>query len=90
MLFKISYAIKEELIHSAQTQFAGGDEKWYGMKLIGRWHEPSSTGFMVVETDDYQAVMKYCQQWNRNSHLEVTPVGTDSDAAATLSETLQP
>ena len=43
MLFKISYAIKEELIHSAQTQFAGGDEKWYGMKLIGRWHEPSST-----------------------------------------------
>ena len=90
MLFKISYAIKEELIHSAQTQFAGGDEKWYGMKLIGRWHEPSSTGFMVVETDDYQAVMKYCQQWNRNSHLEVTPVGTDADAAATLSETLQP
>ena len=59
MLFKISYAIKEELIHSAQTQFAGDDEKWYGMKLIGRWHEPSSTGFMVVETDDYQAVMKY-------------------------------
>ena len=40
MLFKISYAIKEELIHSAQTQFAGGDEKWYCMKLIGRWHEP--------------------------------------------------
>ena len=52
MLFKISYAIKEELVHSAQTQFAGGDEKWYGMKLMGRWREPSSTGFMVVETDD--------------------------------------
>ncbi len=51
-------------------------------------HEPSSTGFMVVETDDYQAVMKYCQQWNRTCHLEVTPVGTDADAAATLSETL--
>ena len=90
MLFKISYAIKEELIHSAQTQFAGGDEKWYGMKLIGRWHEPSSTGFMVVETDDYQAVMKYCQQCNRTCHIEVTPVGTDAYAAATLSETLQP
>ena len=90
MLFKISYAIEEELIHSAQTQFAGGDEKLYGMKLIGRWHEPSSTGFMVVETDDYQAVMKYCQQWNRTCHIEVTPVGTDADAAATLSETLQP
>ena len=60
MLFKISYSIKEELIHVTQTQFAGGDEKWYGMKLIGRWHEPSSAGFMVVETDDYQAVMKYC------------------------------
>ncbi len=54
------------------------------MKLIGRWHEPSSTGFMVVETDDYQAVMKYCQQWNRTCHIEVTPVGTDADAAATL------
>ena len=51
-------------------------------------HEPSSTSFMVVETDDYQAVMKYCQQWNRTCHLEVTPVGTDADAAATLSETL--
>jgi len=34
--------------------------------------------------------MKYCQQWNRTCHLEVTPVGTDADAAATLSETLQP
>ena len=48
------------------------------------WHEPSSTGFMVVETDDYQAVMKYCQQWNRTCHIEVTPVGTDADAATTL------
>ena len=26
MLFKISYSIKEELIHVTQTQFAGGDE----------------------------------------------------------------
>jgi hypothetical protein len=88
MLFKISYSIKEELVHVTQTQFAGGDEKCYDMKLISRWHEPSSTGFMVVETDDYQAVMKYCQQWNRTCQLEVTPVGTDADAAATLSETL--
>ena len=82
MFFTISYSIKEELIHVTQTQLEGGDEK----KMVR--HEPSSTGFMVVETDDYQAVMKYCQQWNRTCHLEVTPVGTDADAAATLSETL--
>ncbi len=31
MFFKISYSIKEELIHVTQTQLEGGDEKWYGM-----------------------------------------------------------
>ena len=88
MLFKITYAIREEMIHDAQTQFATTEEKWYNLKLIGRWHEPSSTGVMIVETDNAQDVAKYCQQWNRLCKMEVTPVTTDEQVAEVLQATL--
>ena len=48
MIFRMDYSIPVENVSKAQERFATMEEKWDGLKLIGRWHE-AGNGFMVVE-----------------------------------------
>ncbi len=48
---------------AAQECFSTMEEKWDGVKLIGRWHEAGSNGFMVIEADDAVSLGKYSNQW---------------------------
>lgn len=52
MLFMVTYAITQEKLRETQIQFTTQEENWYGMELIGRWHQPSNTGVLILRTDD--------------------------------------
>ena len=39
MIFRMDYSIPVENVSKAQERFATMEEKWDGLKLIGRWHE---------------------------------------------------
>ena len=62
MLFMVTYAITQEKLRETQIQFTTQEENWYGMELIGRWHQPSNTGVLILRTDDSGALAKWAQQ----------------------------
>ena len=88
MLFMVTYKIAQDKIRETQIQFTTQEENWYGMELVGRWHQPSNTGVLVVRTDDSQALAKWSQQWNRTIDLEIFPVNDDEGVKKVLEVTL--
>ena len=51
MIFRVDYSMPVQNVTAAQERFGSMEEKWDGVKLIGRWHEAGNKGFMVVEAD---------------------------------------
>ena len=84
MLFKIEYELPVANVTEAQKRFTTGEEKWDGLKLIGRWHEAGNKGFMVVEAEDNVSIGKFCQQWVDLCDMQAVPIMTDEDAAKVL------
>jgi hypothetical protein len=88
MLFMVTYAITQEKLRETQIQFARQEENWYGMELVGRWHQPSHTGVLILRTDDAGALAKWAQQWNAMIDLEIFPVNDDAGVREVLEVTL--
>ena len=61
------------------------EEKWDGVKLIGRWHEAGNKGFMVVEAEDAVSLGKYSNQWTDLCDISIVPVMTDEEVGQVLS-----
>ena len=74
MLFKIEYELPVANVTEAQKRFTTGEEKWDGLKLIGRWHE----------AEDNESIGKFCQQWVDLCDMQAVPIMTDEDAAKVL------
>lgn len=58
-----------------------------GVKLLGRWFTAShSQGFMLVETDDANALFRYTSEWADLIDFEIHPVVTEEDTVPILKE----
>ena len=85
MIFRMDYSIPVENVSKAQERFATMEEKWDGLKLIGRWHEAGSRGFMVVEADDSVSLGKFTNQWVGLCEINIVPLMTDEEVGQVLS-----
>ena len=56
-----------------------------GVELLGRWFTAShSQGFMLVETEDANALFQWVSEWAALIDFVIEPVVTDAEAAAVL------
>ena len=55
-----------------------------GIKLIGRWHGMSGTGFAVHETTDAKALYRWYAQWADIMNIVNTPCVDDAEAGEVL------
>ena len=85
MIFRIDYSLPVENVTAAQERFATMEEKWDGVKLIGRWHEAGNSGFMVVEADDSVSLGKFTNQWVDLCEINIVPLMTDEEVGQVLS-----
>ena len=85
MIFRMDYSIPVENVSKAQEGFATMEENWDGLKLIGRWHEAGSRGFMVVEADDSLSLGKITNQWVDLCEINIEPLMTDEEVCQVLS-----
>lgn len=59
-----------------------------GVKLLGRWTKADfSGGFVLMESDDAQAITEFALLWSDLMELSVSPVVDDRELAATLQRT---
>ena len=84
MIFRIDYSLPVENVTTAQERFATMEEKWDGVKLIGRWHEAGNSGFMVVEAEDAVSLGKYSNQSTDLCDISIVPVMTDEEVGQVL------
>jgi len=53
------------------------------IKLIGRWHNlVGGSGVCIVETNNPEAVSRYCLHWNSAMNLEASIVLDDAETRA--------
>ena len=50
MIFRVDYSMPVQNVTAAQERFGTMEEKWDGVKLIGRWHEAGNKGFAWLST----------------------------------------
>lgn len=55
-----------------------------GVKLVGRWHGMSGSGFAITESSDAKAMFRFQAQWADVLQLSVTPCVEDADAGEVL------
>ena len=84
MLFMINWSIDGSNVREANDRFGSGEEQFFGIKLIGRWHAPGNIGAAIVETEDAVAINKYLRQWDALCDISVTPVMDDDGALKSL------
>ena len=84
MIFRVDYSMPVQNVTAAQERFGTMEEKWDGVKLIGRWHEAGNKGFMVVEADDAVSLGKYSNQWTDLCDITIVPVMTDEEVGQVL------
>lgn len=86
MKFLVSWSLPQATYRPVISRFlkAGGLPP-AGVKLIGRWHGMSGTGFAVVETTDPKALYAWIAEWSEFMPLQTTPVLEDGDAGEVLS-----
>src|ERR1017187_3862635 len=86
MKFMITWRIhpdKRAVINAFSQMTAADDHKDMGdkIKLIGRWHDPSSaSGVAICESDDALAVASWALNWNPSLGLQTTMVLDDEEA----------
>ena len=85
MIFRVDYTMPVQNVTAAQERFGTMEEKWDGVKLIGRWHEAGNKGFMVVEAQDAVSLGKYSNQWTDLCDISIVPVMTDEEVGQVLS-----
>ena len=85
MIFRVDYSMPVQNVTAAQERFGTMEEKWDGVKLIGRWHEAGNKGFMVVEAEDAVSLGKYSNQWTDLCDISIVPVMTDEEVGEVLS-----
>ena len=84
MLFMINWSIDGSNVRAANERFSSGEEQFFGIELLGRWHAPGNIGVAIVETNDAVAINKYLMQWDDLCDVSVTPVMDDSGALKSL------
>ena len=79
MLFMLTYSVRPEHWETAVKRFKetqGAPPS--GVKQVGRWHDVSlKRGFILAESNDLEAVGKWCQQWSDLTTFEIVPVIDD-------------
>ena len=85
MIFRMDYSIPVENLSKAQERFATMEENWDGLKLIGRWQEAGSRGFMVVEADDSLSSCNFTNQWVDLCEINIVPLMNDEEVGEVLS-----
>jgi phage FluMu protein gp41 len=88
MKFMVTWRVAPEHFARAAERFLGtGSPMPEGLTMIGRWHGPgSTTGFLLVETDDLATLATHAAEWSDVLAAEVTPVLEDSEAGAALAK----
>ncbi|MFL2846567.1 MAG: DUF3303 domain-containing protein [Pseudohongiellaceae bacterium] len=84
MLFMINWSIDGSNVREANDRFSNGEEKFFGIELVGRWHAPGNIGVAIVETGDAVSLNKYLMQWDDLCDVGVTPVMDDEGALKSL------
>ena len=58
-----------------------------GVTLLGRWFTAShSSGFMLVEASDANALFRYASEWADLINFKIEPVVTEDEAGPILQE----
>ena len=85
MKFIVSWTLPQATYAGATNRFLQtGGMPPEGVKLIGRWHGMSGTGFAVAETSDPKALYAWVAEWTEFLPLQVTPCLEDAEAGAVL------
>jgi hypothetical protein len=88
MKFMVTWKVAPEDFPKAAERFLStGSPMPQGVSMIGRWHAPGSTsGFLLVETDDLTALAEHAAEWSDVLAAEVTPVLDDAEAGAAIAK----
>jgi hypothetical protein len=85
MKYIVSWSLPPGTFRAAVDRFLGtGGMPPAGVKLVGRWHGMSGTGFAVVETTDAKGLYTWVAQWSDLLPMATTPCLEDEDAGAVL------
>jgi hypothetical protein len=85
MKYIVSWTLPQSTYHAAVARFleAGGLPP-APVKMIGRWHGMSGSGFAIVDTTDIKALYAWVAEWSDLLPLNTTPCLEDADAGAVL------
>lgn len=86
MMFHITYQFSTDHRKASQNRFKEtGAPPVAGITMHGRWHcAQSHKGFLIVESDEAEAIATWIQQWSDLMTFEVTPVITDEELARVI------
>ena len=77
----MEWRMKHGCHEKSAYKFLGGKGKFPGVKMLGRYHSPGSLkGWIILETDDAEAIYKHAAEWGEYLDWEATPVVTDEQA----------
>ena len=87
MQFVMTYEIREANVEAASNRFlqTEGAPPPDGVELLGRWHAVAGRrGWMLVASDDVEAMHRYARTWHDLLDLEITPVLDDPAIAKVM------
>jgi len=90
MQYMMTYQISNADWDDAVARFLeGGGQPPEGVTLVNRWHAAAGRyGFLLLDSDDPEALYRFAGMWHDLCDLDVTPVLED-EAAATVLQSLQ-
>ena len=77
--------LRPDIIKKVQKNFLVGGGDYPGVEMIGRYHAPGSLeGWIVLKTDNPQAIYQHAAEWGEFLNWETTPVFTDEELVQLL------
>ena len=81
MLYIQHWKIKSGYHQKSAEKFLATGAPYPGVKSFSRYHSPGSLeGWIVVDSDDSQAIYEHASEWAEFLDWETTPVLTDDEA----------
>lgn len=87
MLFMCVYRMTPDVRDETNERFmeAGGPPP-PGVQMVGRWHAAGGNyGWTLAETDDAEALARWCHEWADLIDFEIVPVIDDDQVGRVIS-----
>ncbi len=85
MKYIVSWTLPQATNRAAIARFLEtGGAPPAGIRMLGRWHGMSGSGFAVAESDNDRALFLWQLQWSDLLPLAITPCVEDETAGAVM------